>query len=191
MNKIARFPLIIVTLLTVGCNLNLRHIETIEDDKGMKHIFFTVYPDFGKYKEDKVTLLLGSSLFPFKKEKYHIDTILVGDRIDIDFKGELYLKEDKMPSEWYMPRISIKNVTVTHSKIYEFEIIADSSGEQSIKCLSGEKLDFGYNYVINEDGTYLEHYNVCPVGTKLYGVKPAQFASPTILAFYSYNPLTD
>ena len=80
---------------------------------------------------------------------------------------------------------------VTHSKIYEFEIIADSSGEQSIKCLSGEKLDFGYNYVINEDGTYLEHYNVCPVGTKLYGVKPAQFASPTILAFYSYNPLAD
>ena len=190
MNKIARLSLILITLLTVGCGRG-RYIEVVEDDKGMKHIFFTIYPDFGKYKEGKMTPLLGSSLIPFKKEKYNIDTILVGDRIDIDFKGELYINEDKYPFEWYMPSIRIKNVKVTHSKIYEFEITSNPDGGQSITCLSGEDFDFGYNYVVNEDGTYLDHYNNCSVGTKLYGVKPVQFASPTILALYSYNPLAD
>ena len=189
MNKIARISLILITLLTIGCNKG-RHIEEEANEQGIKQVSFGIYADYGEYVKDKVTLLIGSSTIPFKKEKYNIDTLVVGDFVTVDYTGELYILET-YPSQWYMNEMQIKDVKVTHGKVYEFEVTANPGYGQSIICLSGKSFDYGCSHVINEDGSYIEHFDECPIGTKLYGVHPSHFASQTILAFYSYNPLAD
>ena len=190
MNKITRLPLILITLLTIGCGGNTSHIPEEPDEKGIKHVSFGIYADYGTHIEDKVTLLLGSSLIPFNKDKYNIDTLVVGDFVEIDFTGELYIQET-YPSTWVMNRIKIKDVRVTHGKVLEYEVTENEDGEKSLKALSDNSYDIASPHVINEDATYTQYYVSLPIGTKIYGVNPSHFASKTILAFYSYNPLAD
>ena len=187
MNKIARLSLILITLLTIGCNKG-RHIPEEPDSNGIKHVTFGIYADYGEHIEDKVTLLLGSSLIPFNKDKYNIDALVVGDFVEISYTGELYIRET-YPSTWSMNKINIKDVKVTHGKILEYEVAENPGGGTSLRALTDDSYDFACPHVINEDNTYTNYYTTLPVGTKVYGVNPSHFASKTILAFYSYNPL--
>ena len=189
MNKIARLSLILITLLTIGCNKG-RHIEEEANEQGIKQVSFGIYADYGEYVKDKVTLLIGSSTIPFKKEKYNIDTFVVGDFVTVDYTGELYILET-YPSQWYMNEMQIKDVKVTHGKVHEYEMLPDPGGNRSLANTMGESFNFGTKYVINEDGSFIEGLNDFPIGTKVYGIEPPHFSSKTILAFYSYNPLAD
>lgn len=188
MNKIVKLPLILIALLTIGCNH--RHIEEEANAQGIKEVSFGIRADYGQYVKERVTLLLGESIIPFNKNKYNIDTLLVGDFVTISYKGELYIRET-YPSEWVMSTLSIKDVKVVHGTVIEYEMVANPGGGQSLMSSPQNEYHFGTNYVINEDGTFIENYLDCPVGTKLYGIYPSYFISKTIVAFYSYNPLAD
>lgn len=189
MNKIARLSLILCTLLTIGCG-NKRHIPEEPDSNGIKHISFGIYADYGQYIQDRMTLLLGDSIIPFNKDKYNIDTLIVGDFVEISYTGEIYIRET-YPSTWDMNMAHIKDVKVTHGKILEYEVAENPGGGTSLRGLTDNSYDFASPHVINEDNSYTDYYTTLPVGTKVYGVNPSHFASKTILAFYSYNPLAD
>ena len=187
MNKIFRLPLILITLLTLGC----RHIEEIPDEEGVKKVSFGIYADYGQHVEKRVTLLLGDSIIPFSKDKFNIDTLLVGDYVTVSYTGELYINKT-YPARWYMNGLTIKNVEVVHGTVHEYEMLPDPGGDScSPASVGGESFDFGTKYVINEDGSFTEGLYDYPMHTKLYGIHPSHFASKTILAFYSYNPLIE
>lgn len=188
MNKIVKLPLILIALLTIGCNH--RHIEEEANAQGIKEVSFGIYADYGQYTKERVTLLLGTSIIPFNKDKYNIDTLLVGDYVTISYRGELYIQES-YPSRWVMSTLTIEDVKVVHGKVIEYEMVANPGGGQSLMSSPQNEYNFGTNYVINEDGTFIENYMDLAIGTKIYGIKPSHFASETILAFYSYNPLAD
>ena len=188
MNKIVKLPLILIALLTIGCNH--RHIEEEANAQGIKEVSFGIYADYGQYTKERVTLLLGTSIIPFDKNKYNIDTLLVGDYVTISYRGELYIQES-YPSRWVMSTLTIEDVKVVHGKVIEYEMVANPGGGQSLMSSPQNEYNFGTNYVINEDGTFIENYMDCPIGTKLYGIHPSYFSSMTIMAFYSYNPLPD
>ena len=173
MNRIVRLPLILCTLLTIGCD-NRRHIPEEPNEQGIKEVTFGIYCDYGMHVDDKVTLLLGDSLIPFNKDKYNIDTLVVGDFVKISYTGELYIRET-YPSTWDMNMVHIKDV----------------KGGKSLKALEDDSYDIATPHVINEDGTFTDYYTTLDVGTKIYGINPSHFVSKTILAFYSYNPLIE
>ena len=191
MNKIVKLPLILITLFIVGCRpIGARHIEEEPNDQGIKEVSFGIYADYGQHIKDKVTLLLGSSIIPFNKDKYNIDTLLVGDYVTISYTGEIYI-EESYPERWSSGTYKIKDVIVKHGTMYTYEVVQNPGSGTSLVNASHEEFDFGTKYVINKDGSFTEGLNDFPVGTKLYGIHPSHFASKTILAFYSYNPLTD
>ena len=189
MNRIVRLPLILCTLLTIGCD-NRRHIPEEPNEQGIKEVTFGIYCDYGMHVDDKVTLLLGDSLIPFNKDKYNIDTLVVGDFVKISYTGELYIRET-YPSTWDMNMVHIKDVKVTHGKVLEYEVAENPGGGKSLKALEDDSYDIATPHVINEDGTFTDYYTTLDVGTKIYGINPSHFASKTILAFYSYNPLIE
>ena len=191
MNKIVKLPLILIALLTIGCRpIGTRHIEEEPNKEGIKVISFGIYADYGVHVKDKVTLLLGSSIIPFNKDKYNIDTLLVGDYVTISYTGEIYI-EESYPERWSPGTYKIKDVAVMHGTVHEYEMLPDPGGDRSLANTKGESFNFGTKYVINEDGSFIEGLNDFPIGTKVYGIEPPHFSSKTILAFYSYNPLAD
>lgn len=189
MNRIVRLPLILCTLLTIGCG-NRRHIPEEPNEQGIKEVTFGIYCDYGMHVDDKITLLLGDSLIPFNKDKYNIDTLVVGDFVKISYTGELYIRET-YPSTWDMNMVHIKDVKVTHGKVLEYEVAENPGGGKSLKALEDDSYDIATPHVINEDGTFTDYYTTLDVGAKIYGINPSHFASKTILAFYSYNPLIE
>lgn len=161
-------------------------LSTSNQDE-IKTISGLIRVDYGLFSEGKTTLLFEDMLVPFNYKKYNIDYLAAGDFVEVTYTGEWYILDS------YPATVSfngeIKDVKVTHGRILEFEVAENPGGGTSLRILDSSITPGNYltTYCINRNGTF-DNLSNYPIGTKIYGINPANFDSLNILAFYSYNP---
>ena len=181
----------------VGCHPTSNSDSKSQDSSDTtQHVYpkeplsFHVNADYGMHIDKRVTILLGDSLIPFELKDYNIDTLVVGDYVLMFYTGTCLILQSYPSTITFEDGGEITDVRVTHGDIYEFEMVENPGDSKSVRPLDSQTYTFQESqYCINEDGTFSE-LNTYPVGTKLYGVNPADSDSDTLItAFYSYNPL--
>ena len=201
--KLAIFPIIVFSFSILGCNpsngsssissntSDTSSQNSSDTEPNYQTISFHVNADYGMHIANKVTLLLGDSLIPFKLEEYNIDTLVIGDYVTIQYTGTLLIRQSYPSTITFEDGGGIVNVSVVHGHVYEFVISDNPGGGQSIRPLSyGSFIYKESDYCVKEDGSFVQAYSL-PIRTKLYGINPAYYNSNNIEVFYTYNPLPD
>ena len=153
-----------------------------------------ITPDYGLHVQDRVTLLFGTALIPFKLSDFGIDKIVAGDQLEINYTG-VYLEYETYPSRIDTSKMSVISMNLYEARIAEY-LVLPVPGDAEKKDLAPTEEFKGYTmisaeYVINEDGTFvsLESFmKTAKADTKVYGSNPASFNSLNVTALYSYNP---
>lgn len=153
----------------------------------------SIIADFGTHIKDRITLLFGTALIPFKINDYGISELIAGDYLEVSFTGE-YMEYQTYPST-----IDMRTITVTGMKLYEARMaeyeLTPIPGSGDLDLVPTEEYKYytmiTAEYVINEDGSFLtkdEYLKTAEAGSKLYGSNPAIMNSFNVNVLYSYNP---
>ncbi|MCR5078944.1 MAG: hypothetical protein K6B65_03370 [Bacilli bacterium] len=148
----------------------------------INEIRLNVGADFGNYRKNEVTFLLGDSLIPFP-DYYFVP----GDYALISYRGD-WVVEETYPSRIKTELIEIVRIWVFKGLAMGATVIDGGNGDKVFKMddydLSYPAKDFN---VILEDGGYRkgEEYGI---GSKIYGVNPAILSSYSFSYFFSYDP---
>ena len=150
---------------------------------------FNLYADF-TLDDKHVTYCIGDYIVPFNYEDYGIDKLIVGDVVDVSYKGE-WTTLDSNSRILDTNKVRITKVEVTHGTAAIFEVVNNPGGGKSItaKDPNTYKYDRNITYCINEYDGY-RYVSNCTVGTKLYGIIPFNSEDNVAVAFYDYNPLS-
>ncbi|MGI6713746.1 MAG: hypothetical protein ACOX3K_01640 [Bacilli bacterium] len=187
-NKISPFGLLGLSVLNlVACaKPSLTTGQSSISDRELHQIEMVINADYGFHIEDKVTLLLDTTLIFFNPLDYDVDGFIAGDYVTIKYFGEWNLQET-YPSTIDISKLELYNVSVSRGELYEFEVISNGEGN-ILKVLNDETVgEFLTSHVINENGSF-QNYATYPIGTKIYGINPAHLETKDIFAFYSYVP---
>ena len=138
--------------------------------------------------ENHVTLLIDGCSIPFYYQEYGIDTLIVGDYLEIQYSGEWKIAETN-PKTIYGEDLLIQYVRVTHAELYEFVYSNNPGGGTSLQSkTSNLKYKIKTTHAINEYGTFRDLYSY-PVGTTFYGAVRPNSEEKLIEAFYTYKPI--
>lgn len=183
----------LIALSISACSfLPISKTEVHETGKYMTSRMIT--PDYGLHIQERVTLLFGTALIPFKLSDFGINNIVAGDQLEITYTGD-YLEYETYPSRIDTNKMNVVSMNLYETRIVEYLVknVPDDAEKKDLVPTKGfySNAMVSAEYVINEDGTFvsLESFmKTAEMDTKLYGSNPASFNSFNVTALYSYNP---
>lgn len=146
--------------------------------------------DYGMHIQDRVTILLNSSLVWFNIKDYGIDSLVVGDILTIKYTGSLFVKET-YPSTVEANKMNIISVEQHKADIKEYIVSINEKDEKvlvsSNQTSSGSYIIANNIYAILEDDSFT-NINDLPIGSIVYVSLQKSFSSIINDGFYLYNP---
>lgn len=181
----------LIALSVSACSFSTSSTEVHKTENMVSRM---ITPDYGLHVQERVTLLFGTALIPFKLSDFGINNIVAGDQLEINYTGD-YLEYETYPSSIDTSKMSVTSMNLCEARIVEYDVLV-VPGDPEKKDLVPTKGFYSRTmvsaeYVINEDGTFvsLESFmKTAEADTKVYGSNPASFNSFNVTALYSYNP---
>lgn len=159
------------------------------ESEGIKLATMEVIYDYGFHIQDKLTALIGDSLFFFDYRDYDITHFFAGDLFEIYYKGVL-LKQDSYPSTVVTDNLTIVDVLRLPSRVIEGTLLG-VPGSSLYNFVGANYANHVYpEYVVNSDFTYEPVSNFHDEKVYASFRRDDQSEEPTITALFSFNPLS-